>query len=83
MMLQLHSTQGFLGTLAVLALMTTAIGFLLLVWRVCWAVQRFVATCLERVRMEEKIVDMFLDYIETQRLTNQQLWSASASLSSC
>ncbi len=66
----------FLSTLVTLAFAATAVSFLVLVWRLSWGLQGFVATELQRSKYEERVVAMLHDYIETQRQTNEQLWMA-------
>ena len=72
-----------LETIAVLALLVSALSFLFLVWRVCSGLQQCLLTCLQRARTEQGIAEMLREYLETQRLTNEQLWSASSALSPC
>jgi hypothetical protein len=66
----------FLGTLAVLALLSAAISFAVLVWRFSWGLEGHVAAQLRRLKYEEQVVAMLRDYIKTQRHTNDQLWMA-------
>ena len=66
----------FLGTLAVVAFIATAISFLLLVWRLSWSLQGYVATELQRSKYEERVVALLHEYIENQRQTNEQFWMA-------
>jgi hypothetical protein len=73
---QVPPTLVFLATLATLALIAVAVGFLLLVWRISFAVQGYVATELQRSKYEERIIAMLHDYMETQKQTNEQLWMA-------
>ena len=65
------------------ALLMVAVGFLFLAWRISWGVQQFITTCRQRQKTEARLVEMFRDYVEVQRATNEQLWSASAALSPC
>ncbi len=65
------------------ALLTVSVGFLFLAWRISWGVQQFIATCRQRQKTEARLVEMFRDYVEVQRATSEQLWSASAALSPC
>lgn len=66
----------FLATLVTVAFVSTALSFLVLVWRLSWSMQGYVATELQRAKYEERIVAMLHDYIEVQRQTNEQLWMA-------
>ncbi|HKS97132.1 MAG TPA: hypothetical protein VJV74_13495 [Terriglobia bacterium] len=66
----------FLATLVTIAFVSTALSFLVLVWRLSWSMQGFVATELQRAKYEERIVAMLHDYIDVQRQTNEQLWMA-------
>ena len=69
--------------LEVLALLMVAAGFLFLAWRISWGVQQLVNTCRQRQKTEARLVDMFRDYVEIQRGTSEQFWSASTALSPC
>jgi hypothetical protein len=71
-----HEAQIILLSMAVLALVATAAGFVVLVWRLSWTMQGFVATELQRSKYEERIVAILHEYIELQRSTNEQLWMA-------
>ncbi len=75
--------ERYLETIAVLALLVSVLSFLFLVWRLCRGLQQCLLTCLQRARTEQGIAEMLREYIETQRLTNEQLWSASLALSPC
>jgi hypothetical protein len=66
----------FLATLAVLAFAATAVSFLMLVWRLSWSLQGYVATELQRSKYEERVVALLHEFIETQRATNEQTWMA-------
>lgn len=72
-----------LACLEALALAALAAAFLFLAWRISWGVQQFVMTCRQRQKTEARLVDMFRDYVEVQRATSEQFWSASAALSPC
>lgn len=65
-----------LGILVALGFLASAASFLVLVWRLSWSLQGYVATELQRAKYEERIVAMLHDYIQTQRQTNEQLWMA-------
>jgi len=56
-----------------LAALLIALGFLLLVWRILWCLQGYVATELLRSKYEERIIAMLHDYIESQHHTNEQI----------
>ena len=75
-MMQVPPIIIFLATLAVLAFAATAASFLLLVWRLSWGLQGYVATELQRSKYEERVVAMLHDFVETQRATNEQTWMA-------
>jgi len=78
--------EGILAPVVVLAIVTTAIGFLFLVSRLSWAAREFVTTCRERQRAHRKLVEMLhrhLEQMENQDLGVDQLWSASSALSAC
>ena len=77
------STRAFLEALAGLALLASAGGFLFLVWRVSWGVQHFIASCTQREQTERRIYEIFREYMDNQRLFNEQVWSASSALSPC
>jgi|GEM_PF-5683112 len=66
----------FLATLVTVAFVATALSFLVLVTRLSWSMQGYVATELQRAKYEERIVAMLHDYIDVQRQTNEQLWMA-------
>ena len=75
-MSELPSLLVLLGVLVALGFLASAVSFLVLVWRLSWSLQGYVATELQRSKYEERIVAMLHDYIETQRQTNEQLWMA-------
>ena len=77
------SLDFLLETIVVLSITAGASAFLVLVWRLCGMVQQFVAASLQRVRTEQRVFEMLGEYMERQRLTKDQLWSASCALSSC
>jgi hypothetical protein len=77
------STRAFLEAMAGLALLASASGFLFLVWRVSCGVQQLIASCTQREQTEQKIYEIFREYMDNQRLFNEQLWTASSALSPC
>lgn len=77
------STRAFLEAMAGLALLASASGFLFLVWRVSWGVRQFVTSCTQRQHTEQRIYEIFREYMDNQRLFNEQVWSASSALSPC
>jgi hypothetical protein len=77
------STRALLEAMAGLALLASAGGFLFLVWRVSWGVRQFIASCTQREQTERRIYEVFREYMDNQRLFNEQLWSASSALSPC
>jgi hypothetical protein len=77
------STRAFLETMAGLALLASASGFLFLVWRLSWGVRQFIASCTQRQQTEQRIYEIFREYMDNQRLFNEQVWSASSALSPC
>jgi hypothetical protein len=77
------STWAFLEAMAGVALLTSASGFLFLVWRVSWGVRQFIASCTQREQTEQRIYEIFREYMDNQRLFNEQVWSASSALSPC
>jgi len=77
------STRAFLEAMAGLALLASASGFLYLVWRVSWGVQQFIASCTQREKTEQKIYEIFREYMDNQRLFDEQVWTASSALSPC
>ena len=68
-----YVAQIILLSIAVLAFVATAAGFLVLVWRLSWSMQGFVATQLQRSKYEERIIAILHEYIEMQRATNEEL----------
>jgi hypothetical protein len=66
----------FLGTLAALSFLMTAAGFIALAWRVSWGVRGFVEAERERARTEQEIARMLGGFIQAQRETNDQVWTA-------
>ena len=77
------STRAFLEVMAGLALLASASGFLYMVWRLSWGVQQFIALCTQREKTERKIYEIFREYMDNQRLFNEQVWTASSALSPC
>jgi hypothetical protein len=77
------SAQAFLEAMVGFALLASASGFLFLVWRVSWGLQLFVASCTQREQTEQKIYEIFQEYMDNQRLFNEQVWTASSALSPC
>jgi hypothetical protein len=77
------STHAFLEAMAGLALLATASGFLFLVWRVSWGVRLLIASCAQREQTERRIYEIFREYMDNQRLFNEQVWTASSALSPC
>jgi hypothetical protein len=77
------STRAFLEAMGGLALLASASGFLYLVWRVSWGVKQFIASCTQREQTEQKIYEIFREYMDNQRLFNEQVWTASSALSPC
>jgi len=53
------------------------------VWRVSWGVRLFIACCNQRERTEQRIYEVFREYMDNQRLFNEQVWTASSALSPC
>jgi hypothetical protein len=77
------SAPAFLEAMVGVALLASASGFLFLVWRVSWGLQLFVASCTQREQTEQKIYEIFREYMDNQRLFNEQVWTASSALSPC
>ncbi len=77
------STRALLEVMAALTLLMTASGFLFLVWRLSWGVRQFIASCAQREQTERRIYEIFREYMDNQRLFNEQVWSASSALSPC
>ncbi len=77
------STRAFLEAMAGLALLASASGFLFLVWRVSWGVRQLIASCAQREQTEQRIYEIFREYMDNQRLFNEQVWTASSALSPC
>ena len=77
------STHAFLEAMEGVALLASASGFLFLVWRVWWGVRLFIACCTQRERTEQRIYEVFREYMDNQRLFNEQVWTASSALSPC
>ena len=82
-LLHRFTSRAFLEVMAGLALLASAGGFLFLVRHLCWAVQRVVDSCAARERTEQHIYEIFREYMDNERLFNQQIWSASSALSPC
>jgi hypothetical protein len=70
------SIQSLLSTLAVLAFLMTSAGSVALVWRVSWGVRGFVEAERERARTEQEIAKLLAGFIQAQRETNDQVWTA-------
>ena len=70
------SIRDLLSTLAVLAFLMTSAGFVALVWRLSWGVRGFVEAEFQRTRTEQEIAKMLGGFIEAQRETNDQVWTA-------
>lgn len=68
--------QDLLSTLAVLAFLMTSAGSVALVWRVSWGVRGFVDAERERARSEQEIAKMLAGFVQAQRETNDQVWTA-------
>ena len=77
------SARAFLEAVAGVALLASASGFLFLVWRVSWGLRLFIASCRQREQTELKIYEIFREYMDNQRLLNEQVWTASSALSPC
>ena len=77
------STRPFLEAVVGAALLASASGFLFLVWRLSWGVRLFIASCTRREQTERKIYEIFREYMDNQRLLNEQAWTASSALSPC
>ncbi len=80
---QRFSSRALLEVMAALTLLTSAGGFLFLVWRLSWGVRQFIASCTQREQTERRIYEIFREYMDNQRLFNEQVWSASSALSPC
>jgi len=77
------TAAAFLEAMAGVALLASATGFLFLVWRVSWGLRLFIASCAQREQTEQKIYEIFREYMDNQRLFNEQVWTASSALSPC
>jgi hypothetical protein len=77
-----HRSDFFEAAMA-LAVLLGSFGFLYLVWRVCWGVERFTAASLERAHTERRLAEMLSQLVEAHQRAPEQLWSASAALSPC
>jgi hypothetical protein len=77
------SAQAFLEAMVGVALLAGASGFLFLVWRVSWGLQLFIASCTQREETEQKIYEIFREYMDNQRLFDEQVWTASSALFPC
>jgi hypothetical protein len=73
----------FMQGATAVALLLAAAAFLFLAFRVSWAVQQIVGSFRARQKSEDRLVETVRDYVEFQRGTTEQLWSASAALSAC
>jgi hypothetical protein len=76
-------SQAFLEAMVGLALLASASGFLVLVWHVSWGLRAFIASCTQREQTEQKICEIFREYMDNQQLFNEQAWTASSALSPC
>ncbi|HEV2425873.1 MAG TPA: hypothetical protein VGZ29_13675 [Terriglobia bacterium] len=76
-------SDAMLAPIVVLVLVAVAVGFLMLVSRVCWAAREFVATCRERQKTHRRLVEILQEQLETRDPCLDQIWSASAALGSC
>jgi hypothetical protein len=45
--------------------------------------EAFVASCAGREQTERRICEIFGEYMDNQRLIDEQVWSASSALSPC
>jgi hypothetical protein len=77
------STRAFLEVMAGVALLSSASGFLFLVWRLSWGVRLLIASCAQRERTEQRIYEIFREYMDNQRMFNEQVWTAASALSPC
>jgi hypothetical protein len=77
------SARAFLEAVVGVVLLASASGFLFLVWQVSWGLRLFIASCTQREQTERKIYEIFREYMDNQRLLNEQVWTASSALSPC
>jgi predicted XRE-type DNA-binding protein len=70
------AVQSALATAAALSFIMTSAGFVALVWRMSWAVRGFVEAERERAQTEQEIARMLAGFIQAQRETNDQVWTA-------
>ncbi len=75
-MAQITSLLVLFGALLALGVIATATGLLLFAGRISVGIRGYVATEVERAKYEEEIVTMLREFIEVQRQTNEQLWTA-------
>ncbi len=71
-MTSLSPIAGILATLAVLAFLMTAAGFLALAWRSGWAVGRFAGTAADVAKSLQELIGMFRQFVETQGKRNDE-----------
>jgi len=79
--------EGVLAPMIVLAVVVVAVGFLMLMSRLSWAVRELVLVCRERQRAHDRLLEMMQEHLqehpERGEPTLDQIWSASAALGSC
>ena len=64
------------ATIVVLLFVIIAVTFLAVGWRLSTALHAFVESQLQRGKTEEQVVNLFQEYIETNRQTQEQFWTA-------
>ncbi len=64
------------ATVVVVLFLIIAVTFLAVGWRISVALQTFVESQLQRGKTEEQVVNLFQEYIETNRQTQEQFWTA-------
>lgn len=64
------------ATVVVVLFLIIAVTFLAVGWRLSAALQAFVESQLQRGKTEEQVVNLFQEYIETNRQTQEQFWTA-------
>ncbi len=64
------------ATVVVLLFLIIVVTFLAVGWRLSAALQAFVESQLQRGKTEEQVVNLFQEYIETNRQTQEQFWTA-------
>lgn len=70
------TVQSAFAAAAALSFFMTSAGFVALVWRMSWGVRGFVEAERERARTEQEIARMLAGFIQAQRETNDQVWTA-------